>query len=80
MAKREYHYHDLMMTKEEFIRIQDQLGLTGFDLANRIGATPDAVSKWRNGNNPIKGYIALSMRYLLLKEKIKIAKDALNSL
>lgn len=51
------------MTNSEFRRIQESLGLSGRDLAQKLGVTPSSVSHWRE-EREIPDYIARLMTYL----------------
>lgn len=51
------------MTNSDFRRIQESLGLSGRDLAQKLGVTPSSVSHWRE-EREIPDYIARLMTYL----------------
>lgn len=58
------------MTLEEQIKYyRKQAGLSQEKMAEKIGVSRQAITKWENGVSPTKGYQKQSMKHLLaLKE------------
>ena len=65
------------MTLEEQIKhYRKQAGLSQEKMAEKIGVSRQAITKWENGVSQTKGYQKQSMKYLLAKLLIfKLGKN-----
>ena len=59
----EFSRQPAFMTNDTFRRIQTTLGLSGRELAEKLGVGPPSVSRWRE-DTEIPGYIANLMQFL----------------
>lgn len=59
------------MTNQDFVNFQAALGLSGKELAEKLGVDQSAISKWRT-NREIPDYIAIAMEKLMQDVEITI--------
>lgn len=64
------------MTNKDFINFQTALGLSGKELADKLGVTPSSISGWR-GDRPVPDYIAKAMEALLQEIEIHLPLNVL---
>jgi DNA-binding transcriptional regulator YiaG len=57
------------MTANDIVMLRRQLGLTQQQLAERIGASRETVSRWENGAHPPQGANLKALRELAERAK-----------
>ncbi|MDF1565293.1 MAG: hypothetical protein P1V51_19810 [Deltaproteobacteria bacterium] len=79
------------MTADEFLEIQDMLGVTNAEMAEKLNSTERSVENWRRESRAIPGPVARLMRIYgasveeeipesVLRERLEIAVEAMRAI